>query len=143
MEWTRSSSPPCRRHTGRSRDGATSIRKRRPGTCPKRVGRATNCPPIWPPNCGLSACCNRFARLRPANQLIFHDRAEFSSPCQKSACVFVGEALITPSTDAVAANEAPTGREYRDILALAAHSLKGMGAGCCGSPEGPRDLGNR
>ncbi|GAA4249344.1 hypothetical protein GCM10022293_12240 [Azospirillum formosense] len=48
--------------------------------------------------------------------------------------MFVGEAPITPSTDAVAANEAPTGREHRDILALAVHSLKGMGAGCCGSP---------
>ncbi|NUB13286.1 hypothetical protein GAY28_11565 [Azospirillum brasilense] len=38
--------------------------------------------------------------------------------------------------DAVAANEAPTGREHRDNLALAVHSSKGLGAGCCGSPEG-------
>ncbi|TWA80486.1 hypothetical protein FBY14_12740, partial [Azospirillum brasilense] len=67
--------------------------------------------------------------MRTTNLLIFHGLAEFSLPCQKSACVFVGEAPITPSTDAVAANEAPTGREHRDILALAAHSLKGMGSG--------------
>ncbi|NUB21678.1 hypothetical protein GBZ26_21110 [Azospirillum formosense] len=46
-----------------------------------------------------------------------------------------GDPAYKAPPDAVAANEAPTGRENRDILALAVHSLKGMGAGCCGSPE--------